>query len=62
MEQINTNYIPQVSVIPDDSERKEIRKRYNKAALVLIINMLIFNAVGICGAIILTAVFIRKFY
>ena len=62
MEQINTNYIPQVSVIPDDSERKEIRKRYNKAALVLIINMLIFNAVGICGAIILTAVFGRQIW
>ena len=62
MEQINTNYIPQVSVIPDNAERKEIRKRYNKAALVLIINILIFNVIGIGGAFIITYIFGRQIW
>ncbi|MCH5193513.1 MAG: CPBP family intramembrane metalloprotease [Oscillospiraceae bacterium] len=41
MEQINN--IPQVSVIPDAEERKQIRKQYDRTALVLIVDILIFN-------------------
>ncbi|MGN0675768.1 MAG: lysostaphin resistance A-like protein [Oscillospiraceae bacterium] len=45
MEPINTGFAPQITVIPDKAERREIRSRYNKAALVLIINTLLFNIV-----------------
>lgn len=45
MEPINTGFAPQITVIPDKAERKEIRRRYNKAALVLIINIVLFNFV-----------------
>ncbi len=52
MEQIYTvPNAPQVSVIPDDDERVQIRKRYNKAALVIFINMMIFNVIGIGGSL-----------
>ena len=62
MEQINTNCIQQVSVKPDTAERKEIRRHYNKAALVLIINILIFNGIGIGGMYLLTAVFGKQIW
>ena len=45
-----TNYgnavYPQVSVVPDKEERKAIRKKYSRAALILLMNMLIFNLLG----------------
>lgn len=45
MEQIN-NIPQQVTVIPDRDERRQIRKRYNLAALVLIVNIVILNLVS----------------
>lgn len=42
MEQISN--ISQVSVIPDEEERRQIRKQYSRTALILLINILIFNA------------------
>lgn len=41
MEQTGSTY--QVSVIPDKEERKQIRRQYNRTALILIINILFFN-------------------
>lgn len=40
-----------VSVIPDKEERRQIRKKYNLTALVLLINILIFNGVAIAVSI-----------
>lgn len=43
----NTNSaMPQVTVIPDSSERKYIRRKYSRAALVILLNMAIFNIIG----------------
>lgn len=47
--------VPQVSVIPDREERTQIRRRYNKAALVIFMNMMIFNILGIGGSLMLYA-------
>lgn len=56
MEQINQNFVPQVSVVPDPDERRAIRKRYNQIALVLIINALLFNLAAIAGQYAITAI------
>lgn len=40
-----------VSVVPDKEERRQIRKKYNLTALVLLINILIFNGLAIAGSI-----------
>lgn len=45
------NYIPQpaqpqITITPDKEERRQIRKKYNLAALVIIINMVLFNILG----------------
>lgn len=40
---MDTSNMPQISVIPDKEEKRAIRRRYNKVALVIIINILIFN-------------------
>lgn len=66
MEQVNFNHIPhsvqpQVTLKPDKEERREIRRRYNKSALVLIINILIFNGLGIGGGFIIALIFKEKF-
>lgn len=64
MEEINNiNVIPQqptqVSVIPDDEEKRQIRKSYNKSALVLIVNIVIFNLVS-RGILILICMFMGR--
>ena len=52
MEYINNMYPPQQGnaimppVVPDKEEKRQIRKQYNKTALVLIINIVIFNVVS----------------
>ncbi|MDE5577576.1 MAG: CPBP family intramembrane metalloprotease [Oscillospiraceae bacterium] len=38
-----------VSVKPDKEERRQIRKKYNLTALVLLINIFIFNGIAIAG-------------
>lgn len=38
---------PKVEVYPDKAERKKIRWHYNKAGIVILLNILIFNVVGI---------------
>ncbi len=40
---MDTSNMPQISVIPDAEEKRAIRRRYNKVALVLLINTIIFN-------------------
>lgn len=40
-----------VSVVPDKEERRQIRKKYNLTALVLLINILIFNGIAIVGSV-----------
>lgn len=45
MEQINNT--TQVSVIPDSEERRQIRKQYNRTALIMLINILFFNVVAL---------------
>ena len=52
MEEINNTVRQPVSVIPDMEERRQIRKKYNLTALIIIINMIIFNVLG-NGAIII---------
>ncbi|MBP1560864.1 MAG: CPBP family intramembrane metalloprotease [Oscillospiraceae bacterium] len=42
-QQINAALPPQPQVIPDAEERRQIRQRYNKAALVILLNSAIFN-------------------
>ena len=43
----NTNGVmPQVTVIPDSSERTYIRRKYSRSALVILLNMAIFNILG----------------
>ncbi len=49
---MDTANVPQVSVIPSAEEKRDIRRRYNKVALVIIFNTLIFNV----GAIVIRAV------
>lgn len=41
MDQISST-VP-VTVIPDDGERRQIRRHYNRTALILLVNMIIFN-------------------
>ncbi|MBQ8176811.1 MAG: CPBP family intramembrane metalloprotease [Oscillospiraceae bacterium] len=48
---------PQVSVIPDQNEKRAIRLRYNMVALILIINTLIFNVGARLTKIVLEASF-----
>lgn len=56
MEQFYTTPgVPSVSVIPGGEEKKQIRKRYDKAALVILINLLIFNILGTGGSLALSA-------
>lgn len=59
---MNGSTIPQVSVIPDAAEKRTIRQRYNKAALVLIINTFIFNIISIAVKFILEAVFGKEIW
>ena len=40
----------QISVIPDKEERKQIRKKYNIAAAVLLVNIVIFNGLALGSA------------
>lgn len=54
---MDSSNIPQVSVIPDAEEKRAIRLRYNKVALVIIINTLIFNIGALATKVILEAVF-----
>lgn len=56
MEQYYTPQGSQVSVIPDDEERREIRKRYSRIALVLLINIVLFNLLGIGGSFLIQEV------
>ncbi len=43
----NTNgFMPQVTVVPDSNERTYIRRKYSRAALVILLNMAIFNILG----------------
>lgn len=51
MEQLYT--APAVPVKPDGEERRQIRKRYNKAALVIFINMMIFNVFCYGGSLVI---------
>ena len=53
MEGINNTVRPAVTVKPDQQERRQIRKRYNLAALIIIINTVILNGIG-KGVIIIT--------
>ncbi len=53
MEQIYTP--PAVPVKPDSDERRQIRSRYNKAALIIFINMMIFNVMCYGGSIVIYA-------
>lgn len=65
-QQINMALPPQPTVIPDKEERRQIRKRYNKAAFVILLNMTLFNlfargvliliAMGFAGEFSLSAV------
>ena len=52
MEEMNNTLRPAVTVVPDKEERRQIRKKYNLAALVIIINIIIFNII-VSGAIII---------
>ncbi len=54
---MDNTFVPQVSVYPDDSEKKAIRLHYNKVAVVLLVNILIFNGLGIGGRVVIDAVF-----
>ncbi len=49
--------VPQVTVKPDKEERREIRRRYNKIGIVLLINILIFNLLGNGGIMIIAKLF-----
>lgn len=40
----------QISVIPDKEERKQIRKKYNIAAAVLLVNIVVFNGLALGSA------------
>ncbi len=63
MEQVyNALNVPQVTVIPDSGERRQIRGRYNKAALVIFINMMIFNILGIGGSLVIKALGYEKLF
>ncbi len=46
MEDIYSAPAPQVSVIPDNEERTAIRRKYSRAALVLMLNIALFNVLG----------------
>lgn len=46
MDQMNYAAPMQITVKPDKEERRQIRKKYNLAALVIIINMVLFNVLG----------------
>ena len=54
---MDSSNIPQVSVIPDAEEKRAIRLRYNKVALVIIINTLIFNVGALVTRFVLEALF-----
>ena len=54
---MDTSNTPQVSVIPDAEEKRAIRLKYNKVAVVLIINTFIFNVGAIATKFILESLF-----
>ena len=54
---MDTTNMPQVSVIPDAEEKRAIRLKYNKVAVVLIINTFIFNVFSLVTKVVLEIIF-----
>ncbi len=48
---------PTVTVIPDPEERRQIRRKYSRTALILLLNMAIFNILGELAAVLVYAMF-----
>lgn len=53
----NTTTLPAVEVYPDKEERKKIRWHYNKVGIVILVNILIFNVIGIALLYGISAIF-----
>lgn len=54
---MDTTNMPQVSVIPNAEEKRAIRLKYNKVAVVLIINTFIFNVFSLVTKVVLEIIF-----
>lgn len=59
---MDTSNMPQISVIPDNEEKRAIRLKYNKVAVVLLINTAIFNLGALAARVILEAIFGKDFW